>query len=173
MYALSGMHTRSLWHNEMTTSAAKDSLWKQMSDADKAGDVIQTGTGNSPGTNGHFDSNAAGIAYGHAYSVIGVASLEDGTKLVQVRNPWGAEGYNGKWSDKVSNQYAEKVRKELNHVAKDDGVYFIEFGDYLTNFEETMISTDNSGWSEAAFVKLGDTSSPTPSHTLTVTSDVD
>ena len=107
--------------------------------------------------------------------MIGVASLEDGTKLVQVRNPWGAEGYNGKWSDKVSNQYAEKVRKELNHVAKDDGVYFIEFGDYLTNFEETMISTDNSGWSEAAFVKLGDTSSSssTPSHTLTVTSDVD
>lgn len=103
MYALSGMHTKSLWHKNMTDAAAKDNLWKQMSDADKAGDIIQTGTGNSPGTNGHFDSNANGIAYGHAYSVIGVASLEDGTKLVQVRNPWGAEGYKGKWSDKVSN----------------------------------------------------------------------
>ncbi len=104
--------------------------------------------------------------------MIGVASLQDGTKLVQVRNPWGAEGYKGKWSDKVSNEYTEKINKEIGHEAKDDGVYFIEFGEYLTNFEETMISTDNSGWSEAAFVKLGDTSSDTPSHTLTVTSDV-
>ena len=56
---------------------------------------------------------------------------------------------------------------------KNDGVYYIEFSEYLTNFEETVISTDNSGWSQAAFVKLGDKSSIKPSHTLTVTSATD
>ena len=78
-----------------------------MSAADKAGDVIQCGTSNSPGGGGDSENNANGIAYGHAYSVIGVATLEDGTKLVQVRNPWGQEGYKGKWSDKVTNKFTK------------------------------------------------------------------
>ena len=78
-----------------------------MSAADKAGNVIQCGTGKSPGTRGHNDSNKLGLAYGHAYSVIGVATLKNGTKIVQVRNPWGLEGYKGKWSDKVTNEHTK------------------------------------------------------------------
>ena len=104
MYALSGMHTRSLWHEDTPwgeVKTDKETIWQEMSDADKNGDVIQTGTKNAPG--GHNDSNENDIAFGHAYSVIGVATLKNGTRLVKVRNPWGVEGYKGTWSDKVSN----------------------------------------------------------------------
>ncbi len=96
---------------------------------------------------------------------------------MQVRNPWGAEGYSGLWSDKVSNANGAMIKEELSHVAKDDGVYWIPFADYLTSFEETMISTDNSGWSHGAFVKLNDQSADPSTkkakHTLTVTSETD
>ncbi len=142
-----------------------------MVDADRKGDVIQTGTGSPNGEN-DSDKNENGIAFGHAYSVIGVKELQNGTRLVKVRNPWGKEGFNGKWSDK-SDAWTNETRAEVNLVNEDDGVFFIEFKDYLNDFLDTIISFDNSDWSHAAFIKLGDDSQDRPKHTLTVSSDTD
>ena len=39
-----------------------------------------------------------GLVEGHAYSLINVAKA-GGQKLLQLRNPWGAHEWNGRWSD--------------------------------------------------------------------------
>ena len=43
--------------------------------------------------------NDIGVAYGHAYTVIDTALLDDGTRLIKMRNPWGSETYHGPWGD--------------------------------------------------------------------------
>ena len=43
----------------------------------------------------HFKENKVGLAMGHAYTVQGVVKVTDKegkeTRLVRLRNPWGAE----------------------------------------------------------------------------------
>ena len=41
-----------------------------------------------------------GLMTTHIYTFLKVVELSDGTKLVQLRNPYGIEGYYGPWSDK-------------------------------------------------------------------------
>lgn len=49
----------------------------------------------------HVDGKSPlGICSGHAYTVLSVLTLSDGTQLLKIRNPWGTENYNGPWSDK-------------------------------------------------------------------------
>ena len=43
-----------------------------------------------------------GIAGGHAYTTLAVATLRDGTRLVKLRNPWGTEKWRGDYSDTSS-----------------------------------------------------------------------
>lgn len=42
------------------------------------------------GTPGGDDTqtNADGLVQGHAYVALGVVTLDDGTRLVKMRNPW-------------------------------------------------------------------------------------
>jgi hypothetical protein len=84
------------WHSEFST----DQIWESLKEADKQNDVITTGTSNGDGIKTDTDSNENGVAYGHAFTLIGVLELTTGEKLVQIRNPWGSETYKGAWSDK-------------------------------------------------------------------------
>ena len=49
------------------------------------------------------------MPYRHAFTVLGTERLSDGTKLMKVRNPWGAEKYAGPWSDS-SYYWSERFR---------------------------------------------------------------
>jgi len=40
-----------------------------------------------------------GLPGAHAYTLMGTATLSDGTKLLKMRNPWGSEVYTGPYSD--------------------------------------------------------------------------
>jgi hypothetical protein len=46
----------------------------------------------------------AGLVDAHAYSLLSthIITLKNGSteRLLQIRNPWGAKEWNGKWSDK-------------------------------------------------------------------------
>ena len=76
----------------------EDTLWEALKASDKNDDVIQCGTlGNN-----HSRQDKHGLAYGHAYTVMGVKELKkDGNtiKLVKMRNPWGRETYHSDYSD--------------------------------------------------------------------------
>lgn len=74
-----------------------------MSTADLSKDIIQAGT---EGAGDDSEKTKDGLSKSHAYTVIGVHTLSDGTRLVKIRNPWGEEGYKGAWSDN-SNKWTE------------------------------------------------------------------
>ena len=68
-----------------------DGLFAWLKDGDDNRDIMTCGTAG----NDHFTQNAVGLAKGHAYTVQGVIEVTDAsgkkTKLVRLRNPWGAE----------------------------------------------------------------------------------
>jgi glycosidase len=100
LYMLTGMPTRSFSTSDETTDELY-TLVKQMDDAK----WVMT-------TSNHRRNY--GLPGGHAYTLLGAVTLNDGTKLVKIRNPWGSEAYTGPYSDS-SNEMTEAVRTELGH----------------------------------------------------------
>lgn len=90
-------------------SVSKSDLWTTLVNADQANDIINASTHKPPkkvtGT-AHDYQNARGLSYSHAYTVLGVTEV-DGNKLVKMRNPWGAEKYEGPWSDSDTTNWTE------------------------------------------------------------------
>lgn len=86
-----------------------EALWTKIQNH-HAEDIITSGTPYSSG--GHDDSNAQGLAMTHAYTLIGSAVLSDGTRLIQMRNPWGSEGWFGDWSDE-SDKWTDAFKAEV------------------------------------------------------------
>lgn len=66
-------------------------------------DQLTAGTKNKYPMGAGTNVSHHGLIEGHAYSVLGAYTLNDGgkkIKLVKMRNPWGSEKYHGDWSDK-------------------------------------------------------------------------
>jgi hypothetical protein len=73
------------------------------------------------------DVSNMGIVQGHAYSILDVCEVE-GTKLLQVRNPWGEETeWKGAWSDK-SKEWNERRRRIVYERMKQRGYAQVEIG---------------------------------------------
>lgn len=49
--------------------------------------------------NGDSATTADGIIMQHMYSLLGAHKLQDGTKLIRLRNPHGRNEWTGKFSD--------------------------------------------------------------------------
>ena len=80
----------------------------------------------------------------HAYSITGFFELmqRDGRKvrLVRVRNPHGNEDeWRGDWGDKDEDRWSlisDADKQKLKIVKKNDGEFFMAFGDFLQYFGE-------------------------------------
>ena len=95
-----------------------------------------------------------GLDYSHVFTVLGVATLSNGTKLVKIRNQEG-ETYKGDWSDK-SDKWTPALRAEVGSVIADDGEYFISIDDFKKSFDVTHINYNIDGWSRSHFLILND-----------------
>ena len=66
------------------------------------------------------DISPLGIVQGHAYSILDVCEIE-GTKLIQLRNPWGDETeWKGAWGDQ-SKEWTERRRRAVYDRMKQKG----------------------------------------------------
>jgi calpain-15 len=59
-------------------------------------------------------------------------------RLIRIRNPWGEQEWNGDWSD-GSDKWTEEAKAQVPYEGKDDGVFFIQFEDYLRFFYLTTV----------------------------------
>ncbi|RKU47964.1 hypothetical protein DL546_003125 [Coniochaeta pulveracea] len=78
-----------------------------------------------------------GIEEGHAYVVMKARTLKDGTRLVQLRNPWGKTRkglWEGAWSD-GSKEWTTEVQEELGHNFGGDSVFWISYEDMLRKYQ--------------------------------------
>lgn len=67
-----------------------------------------------------------GLVEGHAFAIISVFELGDGTRLLKIRNPWGSKEWNGAWSD-TSPEWTPALKRDLGWTSADDGTFFSEW----------------------------------------------
>ena len=90
------------------------------------------------------DAAKCGIVGPHLYSVLGVyragtvlgLGLNQGTRLVKIRNPWGHGGeWKGPWGDGTK-EWDENshIAKEVGYVPGDDGTFFMHIDDFCDVF---------------------------------------
>ena len=137
-------------------------------EAAAAGDGSATGKAGEAG-------GAMGLFLGHAYSVVAAKQTTDGTQFVQVRNPWGGDAeWTGKYSDKSPEWSRNPAHaKELQLVAKDDGIFWMlwdDFRKYFGKVEGTRSFPDDFS-SLALFAKVQDVATPASSFVLEVKND--
>jgi len=88
------------------------------------------------GTAGGSDStfNDCGIAYGHAYSILGTFTM-DSYDMVMIRNPWGVTYYDGTWNKDDTNwtdELAAQVLFSIDPRTSDtDGIFVMEASDFV------------------------------------------
>ncbi|KAK3608208.1 hypothetical protein CHS0354_039225 [Potamilus streckersoni] len=85
-----------------------------------------------------------GLYMGHAYSITALSVVPDVRKqarLLRLRNPWGHGEWNGPWSDKSTQvrTMSTEMKKQLNLVIEEEGEFWIEFEDFVANFNEIQL----------------------------------
>ena len=87
-----------------------EELWEKLVSTDMERAMVTNGT--PTGTGSDQDSNADGLPYNHALSVMRVLTVTDDEgeshRLVELRNPWGMERFFGDWSDS-SDRWTESL----------------------------------------------------------------
>ena len=134
-------------------------MWETLVAADKANDIITCGSHSTPSGSHDQKDPTYGIAYNHAYTVVGVKELSNGVKFVRVRNPWGTETYNGPWNDS-DERWTPELREEIGVAADNDGIWHAPLEDYHKMMELTSINKNTTGWKYDYFLKLGDKTGP-------------
>jgi len=70
-------------------------------------------------------------------------------RLLKIRNPWGRREWSGEWSAR-SDAWTERLKAELGHTTADDGVFWMEYGDFLAAFDTVDVCKARRDWSHRA-----------------------
>ncbi|XP_038074057.1 calpain-B-like isoform X3 [Patiria miniata] len=89
-----------------------------------------------------------GLIKGHAYTITDVRRVpipgygsSKPIRLIRIRNPWGQTEWKGRWSDNSSEwkSIPESERNRLGLVTDDDGEFWMEYGDFIREYNRVDI----------------------------------
>jgi len=158
MYAGVSAINGSPWVEFKHHETEKSTLWEKIKMHDKDADIMTAGT--------EVDSSN-GVVGGHAYSIIDHVILEgrrgEEVKLVMIRNPWGEEGFTGRWSDDASEwteAHKDAVEKQTGFRPRsnNEGIFFMDLDEFHETFSETQINQDTRNWHFDYFLRMDDKS---------------
>jgi hypothetical protein len=142
-----------LFKNKKGTSAQGYALIQAM---DSRGDVMAAKSRNTRN----------GIIHKHIYTVLGVktvtitrAGKTAARQIVIMRNPWAYEEYYGPFSDSDSCWKDSKnnaAKSQLQYTNAKDGRFFMEIGDFLTDFKDLTSSTIIEGHQHSQLESVND-----------------
>lgn len=123
--------------------------WERLYNASSYGDCLitaATSTGVSQET-----ADKVGLITGHAYAVLSVVKTKDGTRLLQMKNPWAHKSWSGRFSSFDKKSWSLILQDEVGYDPKkaskcDDGVFFICWQDVSKYFQNLYLS-----WNPALF----------------------
>ena len=119
---LIGAPYETYWH----THVDKEFLWQKLLEHDNENEIIMAGT---PGGDDSM-KNQDGLVQGHAYVTLGVVTLDDGTRLVKLRNPWSQDSFHGDWSND-SPLWTDAHKAKAGYTDDtNDGIIFMSLEDY-------------------------------------------
>mmetsp|Transcript_75016 Transcript_75016/g.223574 ORF Transcript_75016/g.223574 Transcript_75016/m.223574 type:complete len:718 (-) Transcript_75016:50-2203(-) len=109
-----------------------DMVWDAVVAACDAGCAAACGVADENwGKHTNAEMDAVGVVYNHVFSCVGYRQLEDGARLLRLRNPWGEGGeWRGPWSDGSAEWTEERKAEVPEHAARDDGAFFISIQDF-------------------------------------------
>ena len=152
---------------------ASDELWTKLLSFHSSGFLL--GCGTSTG------SSVDGIASFHAYSILDVTELtnvvvgkqktldeyfkvsnvekvtkpEQVVRLLKIRNPWGRYEWKGDWSSS-SEKWTTSLSSSLGNTIKNDGCFFMEFSDFIQNFQVVDACKSHNDWYDLTIdIQLG------------------
>eukprot|EP00771_Trimastix_marina_P002188 gnl/Trimastix_PCT/3309.p1 GENE.gnl/Trimastix_PCT/3309~~gnl/Trimastix_PCT/3309.p1 ORF type:complete len:962 (-),score=269.62 gnl/Trimastix_PCT/3309:106-2991(-) len=76
----------------------------------------------------------SGLLTGHAYGILRTATLDDGTRLIQIRNPWGCKEWKGDYCDKDS-RWTPELCEALDFQPGDDGAFWMTYPDFCAHWD--------------------------------------
>ncbi|KAK2955021.1 putative MIT domain protein [Blattamonas nauphoetae] len=112
--------------------------WKVLLDGYKSNTCLASvSTARRNGDSNKVGSN--GLVSNHAYAVLDVLQLSDGTKLLKLKNPWATDRWTGSFNPNDVSSWTDVRLREANYdrkaaAEKDDGVFFIRFEDMVMEF---------------------------------------
>jgi len=128
--ALTSFPTEYLPHKQKE----EDEIYEKIENGDKEGSIMSSAS--------KADANVEkrGLVKGHAYTLITAKKYKErNIYLIKLRNPWGEGEWTGKWSDN-SSAWTDEYKKYFNYQkTTDDGIFWIDVNDYMSNFESTYI----------------------------------
>lgn len=118
--------------------------WERIFSASSYGDCLITVSTERTPLNEELQST--GLVSGHAYAVLSVIQTRNGTRLLQLKNPWAHQGWNGRFSCHDDESWkdpsfcAEVGYNPQLARQQDDGVFWICWDDVMTYFNNFHLS---------------------------------
>lgn len=174
---LTGSPFFDVYHSEMSV----DELWDWINVKMEEEWMITAGSPYGDGSD--KTQNSIGVAYMHAYTMLGTETLSNGQRLVRMRNPWGVEKFKGPYADWRKNEWGEflgesdkwtdALKAELEYVSADDGMWYITMEDYHWSFSDTTANPNIDNWHASHYAAFEVATPETHTENITISSDVD
>jgi calpain-7 len=126
----------------------RERAWERILSASSWGDCVITVSTQLDLT--EREADAIGLVPGHAYAVLAVIETKNGTRLLQLKNPWAHKGWRGRFSHRDTQAWgdpafcAEVGYDPVQAAKQDDGVFWVCFEDILLFFQNFHLSWNPS-----------------------------